>query len=112
MGVAGTSVSYYYRQNTLKDLTDGYARQIASLHEQFGQMQSELSELSREIKLARLSMNRAEERMIHRKMAATESWGSYLAQPFRELYNAIWPTGSSPEKQAKNENAYRDANVF
>lgn len=98
--MAGTSVSYYYRQNTLKDLTDGYARQIASLHEQFGQMQLEFGQLSHEIKLARLSMNRTEDRMIRSKATAatTKSWASYLAQPFMAVINAIWSTGSSQER--------------
>lgn len=90
--MAGTSASYYYRQNTLKDLTAGYARQIDSLHEQFEQMQLDFQQLSHEIKLARLSMNRTEERMMRSKTAATttESWGSYLARPFTATINAIW----------------------
>lgn len=102
--MAGTSVSYYYRQNTLKDLTAGYTRQIASLHEQFDEMQVEFGQLSHEIKLARLSMNRTEERMIRSKTAAstTESWGTYLARPFKAVIYAIWSTGSSQETQRNN----------
>lgn len=102
LGAFGAALSYHYRQNTYKTMTDSYTEQVTNINSHVDAMKNELSDLKLEIKSARLTMQResalaAKYRAISPK--PIESWSDYLWRKSVDVYRYIVPRGSGNKSQ-------------
>lgn len=100
VGAFGAALSYHYRQNTYKTLTDKYTDEVISINTHVDAMKNELSDLKLEIKSARLTMQRESEFAVKHRTATSapkpiESWSGFLWRKTVDVYRYIIPRSSS-----------------
>lgn len=106
LGAFGAALSYHYRQNTYKTMTDKYTEQVTNINSHVDAMKDELSDLKLEVKSARLTMQRESEFAAKHRAAtssrSTESWSGFLWRKSVDVYRYIVPRRSAGNQTPTN----------
>lgn len=109
--MAGSALSYHYRQNTYKTITDQYTEQVLLIEAHIEALQTDLVALRNEIQAARVVQQRALDMAVRtaavartrtghveqqqKQLAAVgESWSSYLYRKTVGIYRWVYPRAS------------------
>lgn len=117
LGVAGSALSYHYRQNTYKTITDNYTEQVVQIEAHIQQLHAELGSLRHEIEASRVIQQRALDVLAAANVRSTraiatrtanaltegvqvvgESWSSYLYRKTVGLYRWVYPRATTVVK--------------
>lgn len=117
MGAFGAALSYHYRQNSYKSLTDQYTQQVTNINSHVDEMKNELSDLKLEIKSARITMQRESEFSAkHRAASAstrpTESWSGFIWRKSVDVFRYIIPRGSPGDQTLGINGSNSSGNVI